>query len=87
MGQVKTQAQIDKIAVDTDETPIYAVFYWDEEMELWVRVLGQNGDQLGEFDLATGNRITLKGSGKFTLEVFSRNGIGNWEVEFSDKEE
>ena len=74
-----------KIAVNTDETPIYAVFYWDEEMELWVRVLGQNGDQLGEFDLADGNQITLNGGGKFTLDVFSKNGIGNWEVELSNR--
>jgi hypothetical protein len=84
MGQIRSEPQVDKIAVDTDETPIYAVFYWDEEMQLWVRVVGQTGNQLGEFNLSDGDMITLKGSGKFTLEVFSKSGVGNWEVEFSN---
>lgn len=83
MGQIRTVSQVDKIAIDTDESPIYAVFYWDEEMQLWVRVLGQTGTQLGEFDLGNASQITLSGGGRFTLEVFSISGIGNWEVDFS----
>jgi len=69
MGQIGTEKQVDKIVVDTDESPVYTVFYWDEEMQLWVRVRGQSGDQPGEFDLGSGNEITLGGIGRFTLKV------------------
>jgi len=84
-GQIKSETQVDEIAVETDESPIYAVFYWDEEMELRVRVLGQTGNQLGEFDLRNGNMITLNGAGRFILDVFSENGTGNWEMELSNR--
>ena len=87
MGQIASETQVDRITVETDESPIYTVFYWDEEMQLWVRVLGQNGDKLGEFDMGKGNQITLSGTGKFTLEVFSLNGVGNWECECKNQEE
>jgi hypothetical protein len=43
-----------------------------------VRVLGQTGQELGDFPLAGGPVIKLSGGGKFTLIVYSESGGGPW---------
>lgn len=43
-----------------------------------VRVLGKDGNELGDFALTEGPVITLSGGGKFTLVVYSNRGGGAW---------
>lgn len=43
-----------------------------------VKVLGQTGNELGDFALVEGPVIQLQGGGKFTLVVYSESGGGPW---------
>lgn len=86
-GYLTGSGDIDKISIDTDETPVYAVFVWDEGMELWVRILGKTDNPLGDFNMAEGNSAELAGGGKFTLEVYSKGGSGSWTCVMMDQEE
>jgi hypothetical protein len=65
-------------AVRTDETPTYLLFIWDgKELEPWVRI-EKKGTPITEVDLTKGNRVTLSGSGTFTLTISAHAGSGHW---------
>jgi len=53
-------------------------FTWPSDADFRVRVHDRDGDELGDFDLSEGSTITLRGGGKFTLEVRSEDGRGAW---------
>ncbi len=64
--------------VRADESPAYALFFWDgKDLEPWVRV-EKKGTQIVELDLTKGNRVTLEGGGTFTLTVSAHGGSGHW---------
>jgi hypothetical protein len=86
-GYLTGSGDIDKIGIETDETPVYAVFQWEEGMELWVRILGKTDNPLGDFNMAEGNSAELAGTGKFTLEVYSKGGSGSWQCVMMNKQD
>ena len=53
-------------------------FTYPATAEFHVKVLGQTGKELGDFALAEGPVIQLKGGGKFTFIVYSESGGGVW---------
>jgi len=84
-GEINSTSQVDQIAVNTDEDPIYAIFFYDK-LHLWCKIVGQNGKTLAEYDLNNGNVVELVGAGSFTLEVYSVEGTGSWNSEFINKQ-
>jgi len=78
-GSIKNTSQVDKISVNTRHNLIHVVFEFPRSLQLWVRIKGQTGIVLAEYNLAEGNLVTLNGGGQFTLEVFSKGGSGNWQ--------
>lgn len=70
-----TEARFDVYA----ETNLLDVtFTYPATAEFHVKVLGQTGNELGDFALAAGPVIQLKGGGKFTFIVYSTSGGGVW---------
>jgi hypothetical protein len=71
----RTEARFDVYA----ETQLLDVtFTYPATAEFHVKVLGQTGNELGDFTLAGGPVIQLKGGGKFTFVVYSKSGGGVW---------
>jgi hypothetical protein len=65
-------------------------FTWPRYTDFWVRVLGQTGKLLGDFQLSEGEQIELTGGGRFTLVIYSQEGSGQWTakpVYFEEEEE
>jgi hypothetical protein len=54
------------------------VFDWNNDADVWVKVFGETGKLLGDFQLSEGEEIILKGGGKFKLQVYSESGAGFW---------
>jgi hypothetical protein len=54
------------------------VFTWPDDANFWVKVYNSSGKVLGDYDLDNGNTITLTGSGKFKLKIYSKDGSGSW---------
>jgi hypothetical protein len=53
-------------------------FTYPATADFHVKVLGQAGKELGDFTLAEGPVIQLKGGGKFTFVVYTEQGGGVW---------
>lgn len=70
-----TEARFDVYA----ETQLLDVtFTYPATADFHVKVLGQTGKELGDFALAEGPVIQLKGGGKFTFVVYTESGGGGW---------
>ncbi len=70
-----TEARFDVYA----ETQLLDVtFTYPATADFHVKVLGQAGKELGDFALAEGPVIQLKGGGKFTFVVYTESGGGVW---------
>ncbi len=70
-----TEARFDVYA----ETQLLDVtFTYPATADFHVKVLGQAGKELGDFALAEGPVIQLKGGGKFTFVVYTQSGGGAW---------
>ena len=64
--------------VRADESPTYLFFLWDgKDLEPWVRV-EKKGSPILEVDLTKGNRVTLSGTGTFTITISAHAGGGHW---------
>ena len=72
------------VKVSTDEDPVYALVFY-KDMDLWMKIIGQKGDTLAEYDLGKGNLVELSGAGDFTLQIYSKDGTGHWEGQFLNK--
>lgn len=72
------------VKVSTDEDPVYALVFY-QSMDLWMKIIGQKGDMLAEYDLGKGNLVELSGGGEFTLQIYSKDGTGHWEGQFLNK--
>jgi hypothetical protein len=72
----RTDATFDVYA----ETQLLEVtFTYPATSDFRVKVLGQNGQELGDFDLAAeGPVIQIKGGGRFTFVVYTESGGGVW---------
>jgi hypothetical protein len=74
------------VKISTDEDPVYALVFY-QNMDLWMKIIGQKGDTLAEYDLGKGNLVELSGGGDFTLQIYSKNGTGHWAAEFLNKDD
>lgn len=54
------------------------LFDWNQDSDFWVKVFGETGKLLGDFQLSEGDEIILTGGGKFKLQVYSEDGSGFW---------
>jgi len=70
-----TEARFDVYA---ETKALDVTFTYPATAEFHVKVLGQTGNELGDFALAAGPVIQLKGGGKFTFIVYSTSGGGVW---------
>lgn len=60
-------------------------FAWPEgQADFWVKVYGEEGDELGDFDLDNGEIIQLLNGGKFTLRIYSKSGSGSWSATYEN---
>jgi hypothetical protein len=77
---------------DSDSFEVYAnydqvdvVFSWPEgKADFWVKVFGEDGDELGDFDLDNGEIIQLLNGGRFEVEIYSRGGQGSWSATYEN---
>jgi hypothetical protein len=77
---------------DSDSFEVYAnynrvdvIFSWPEgEVDFWVKVFGEEGDELGDFDLDNGEIIQLLHGGAFTVQIYSRGGGGAWSATYEN---
>jgi len=69
--------------INTTKDYLEVTFTWPANASYWVKVHGQDGSLLGEFDLANGEIIQLYGGGKFTLTVYSVSGSGAWTATYT----
>ncbi len=67
-----------RFAVYAETQLLDVTFTYPATAEFHVKVLGQTGNELGDFALAGGPVIQLKGGGKFTFVVYSKSGGGVW---------
>jgi hypothetical protein len=71
--------------IDARHDEVEVVFEWPEgDVDFWVKVYGKDGGELGDFDLDNGDIIQLFGGGRFTLEIYSREGRGAWRATYED---
>jgi hypothetical protein len=70
-----TEARFDVYA---ESAVLEVTFTFPPTSEFHVRVLGQTGNELGDFDLSEGPLIQLTGGGKFTFIVYTKSGGGAW---------
>ena len=68
----------ESFTVDCSKKMQYVEFTYPSYADFWVKVLGMDGDLLGDFQLSNGEVISLKGGGRFTLVVSSKKGTGAW---------
>lgn len=71
----RTEARFD---VYTETQLLDVTFTYPATADFHVKVLGQTGKELGDFALAEGPVIQLKGGGKFTFVVYTESGGGAW---------
>jgi hypothetical protein len=71
----RTEARFD---VYTETQLLDVTFTYPATADFHVKVLGQTGKELGDFALAEGPVIQLKGGGKFTFVVYTDSGGGAW---------
>lgn len=84
-GFLREKGNADSFDVYAEHDEVKVVFEWPEgEADFWVKVYGEEGTELGDFDLDNGEIIRLLNGGKFTLEVYSREGGGPWVATYED---
>jgi hypothetical protein len=71
----RTEARFD---VYTETQLLDVTFTYPATADFHVKVLGQTGKELGDFTLAEGPVIQLKGGGKFTFVIYTESGGGAW---------
>jgi len=71
----RTEVRFD---VYSEEQLLDVTFTYPATADFHVKVLGQGRKELGDFALAEGPVIQLKGGGKFTFVVYTESGGGAW---------
>jgi len=75
----------ESFTVDCLRDTQYVEFTYPSYADFWVKVLGMDGDLLGDFQLSEGEVIELTGGGRFTLVVYSKKETGAWTAVISDE--
>lgn len=84
-GTLRGKGDADSFEVNAKYDQVDVVFVWPEgQTDFWVKVYGEKGDELGDFDLDEGEIIQLLNGGKFTVEVYSKGGGGSWSAAYQN---
>jgi len=84
-GFLKGPEDADRFDLIAQHKHVDVSYTWPRgETDFWVRVYGKTMNELGNFDLDDGDIIELTGGGKFTLEIYSRQGAGKWTASYKD---
>jgi hypothetical protein len=84
-GYLKGPGDADRFELVAQHNHVDVTYTWPRGgTDFWVRIYGQTMNELGNFDLDDGDVIELTGGGKFTLEIYSRQGAGNWAATYKD---
>jgi hypothetical protein len=68
-----------EIPIDVDNLLEVTFTYPKDSADFWVEVTGPDGKTaVGDYNLAENNVVTLTGTGKFKLTIYSNYGSGNW---------
>ena len=83
-GMLSGPGDSESFSVIPQSDQLDVVFEWPEgEVDFWVKVYGEEGEVLGDFDLDNGEIIQLFSKGEeFTLEVYSKEGGGYWRAAY-----
>ena len=83
-GTLSGPGDSESFSVIPQSDQLDVVFEWPEgEVDFWVKVYGEEGDVLGDFDLDNGEIIQLFSKGEeFTLEIYSKEGGGYWRAAY-----
>jgi hypothetical protein len=69
----------ERIVVQSDESPVYLLFFWDsKDLQPVVSVSGSKGEKIAEIDLSKGNIVTFKRPGRYVCTLSARRGSGHW---------
>lgn len=85
-GKLRGTHDSNKFDVFAESDFIEVDFDYPSDAQVYVKVLGKTGNELGEFDLSEGDVVELTGGGKFSLIVHSRGGGGPWSATYTDTE-
>jgi hypothetical protein len=84
-GTLSGKGDSDSFDVIAEYEQVDVVFAWPEgQVDFWVKAYGQEGDELGDFDLDNGDIIQLLNGGKFTVEFYSKKGSGSWSATYEN---
>ncbi len=68
-----------EIPIEVDDSLEVTFTYPKDSADFWVEITGPGGGtKIGDHDLAENNVVTLNGTGKFKLTIYSNYGSGNW---------
>jgi hypothetical protein len=82
-GTLRGKGDADSFEVNAKYDQVDVAFVWPEgQTDFWVKVYGREGDELGDFDLDEGEIIQLLNGGKFTVEIYSKDGGGAWSATY-----
>jgi len=86
-GYLADKYEIDRMEVDTLVDSTNLVFSWDDTMNLFAKIYGEEDNLLATYDLSEGNVVELIGTGLFTLHIYTTEGYGDWSCEALNKED
>jgi hypothetical protein len=82
-GTLSGPGDSESFDINTTKDYLEVTYTWPSDASFWVKVIGQDGSVLGDFDLANGEVIQLYGGGKFTLNIYSVSGSGAWTATYT----
>ncbi|MBN1573250.1 MAG: hypothetical protein JW984_08665 [Deltaproteobacteria bacterium] len=78
-GSLEGPGESCEIPIEVKELLEVTFTYPKDSADFWVEVTGPGGGTaVGEYNLAENNVVTLNGTGKFKLTIYSNYGSGNW---------
>jgi hypothetical protein len=78
-GYLGAQDRQERIVVETDESPVHVLFFWDSpSLDPWVTVTDAKGAVVGAYQLGKANRVSLGRPGRYVLMLSSKGGEGHW---------
>lgn len=84
-GYLDGPGDSDRFDLDARHKSVEIEFQWPRgQADFWVKAYGRSHNLLGDFDLDDGDIIELTGGGKFSVEVYSKQGKGAWSAVYKD---
>ncbi len=83
-GNIKKINDPEEFGLNLNSTSVDVEFFYPTGADFWVTVYGMDHNHLGTFRLDDGPVIELTGGGQFYIEVYSKDGTGEWSCEWYD---